>query len=87
VGQHSGLRWLARWRQEPTLDFALDERVFAKIWTADLAPCAKLDVRDILKTAGISGLLVYPRPEEAFASGDQVAVLQKGRIQPMGRAV
>jgi iron(III) transport system ATP-binding protein len=63
---------------EPTL-ILLDEP-FSNL-DADLRRRLSLDVRDILKTLGISAILVTHDQQEAFAMCDQVAVLQKGRIQ------
>ncbi len=39
-----------------------------------------LEVRDILKNAGITGILVTHHQDEAFALGDQVGVMSQGRI-------
>ncbi|HHH48232.1 MAG TPA: ABC transporter ATP-binding protein [Gammaproteobacteria bacterium] len=39
-----------------------------------------LEVRDILKDAGITGILVTHHQDEAFALGDQVGVMSQGRI-------
>ncbi len=39
-----------------------------------------LEVRDILKHAGITGILVTHHQDEAFALGDQVGVMSQGRI-------
>jgi iron(III) transport system ATP-binding protein len=63
---------------EPTL-ILLDEP-FSNL-DADLRRRLSLDVREILKTLGISAILVTHDQQEAFAMCDQVAVLQKGRIQ------
>lgn len=63
---------------EPTL-ILLDEP-FSNL-DADLRRRLSLDVRDILKTLGISAIMVTHDQQEAFAMCDQVAVLQKGRIQ------
>lgn len=63
---------------EPTL-ILLDEP-FSNL-DADLRRRLSLDVRDILKTLGISALLVTHDQQEAFAMCDQVAVLRSGRIQ------
>jgi iron(III) transport system ATP-binding protein len=40
-----------------------------------------LEVRDILKQEGITGILVTHHQDEAFALGDQVGVMKQGRIQ------
>lgn len=63
---------------EPTL-ILLDEP-FSNL-DADLRRRLSLDVRDILKTLGISALLVTHDQQEAFAMCDQVAVLKDGGIQ------
>jgi iron(III) transport system ATP-binding protein len=63
---------------EPTL-ILLDEP-FSNL-DADLRRRLSLDVREILKTLGISAILVTHDQQEAFAMCDQVAVLQDGRIQ------
>lgn len=63
---------------EPTL-ILLDEP-FSNL-DADLRRRLSLDVRDILKTLGISAILVTHDQQEAFAMCDQVAVLRDGRIQ------
>ena len=63
---------------EPTL-ILLDEP-FSNL-DADLRRRLSLDVRDILKTLGISAILVTHDQYEAFAMCDQIAVLQQGRIQ------
>lgn len=63
---------------EPTL-ILLDEP-FSNL-DADLRRRLSLDVRDILKTLGISAILVTHDQQEAFAMCDQVAVLREGRIQ------
>lgn len=63
---------------EPTL-ILLDEP-FSNL-DADLRRRLSLDVRDILKTLGISAILVTHDQQEAFAMCDQVAVLQSGEIQ------
>lgn len=63
---------------EPTL-ILLDEP-FSNL-DADLRRRLSLDVRDILKTLGMSAILVTHDQQEAFAMCDQVAVLQDGRIQ------
>ncbi|MDN6318567.1 MAG: ABC transporter ATP-binding protein [Marinobacter sp.] len=63
---------------EPTL-ILLDEP-FSNL-DADLRRRLSLDVRDILKTLGISAILVTHDQQEAFAMCDQVAVLQSGKIQ------
>ncbi|TBW57989.1 ABC transporter ATP-binding protein [Marinobacter halodurans] len=63
---------------EPTL-ILLDEP-FSNL-DADLRRRLSLDVRDILKTLGISAILVTHDQQEAFAMCDQVAVLKEGRIQ------
>ena len=48
---------------------------------ADLRRRLSLDVREILKTLGISAILVTHDQQEAFAMCDQVAVLKDGGIQ------
>ncbi|MDX1754446.1 MAG: ABC transporter ATP-binding protein [Marinobacter sp.] len=63
---------------EPTL-ILLDEP-FSNL-DADLRRRLSLDVREILKSLGISALLVTHDQQEAFAMCDQVAVLRAGRIQ------
>lgn len=63
---------------EPTL-ILLDEP-FSNL-DADLRRRLSLDVREILKTLGISAILVTHDQQEAFAMCDQVAVLQNGKIQ------
>lgn len=63
---------------QPTL-ILLDEP-FSNL-DADLRRRLSLDVRDILKTLGISAILVTHDQQEAFAMCDQVAVLQNGQIQ------
>ncbi|WP_166251632.1 ABC transporter ATP-binding protein [Marinobacter salicampi] len=63
---------------EPTL-ILLDEP-FSNL-DADLRRRLSLDVRDILKTLGISAILVTHDQQEAFAMCDQVAVLKDGEIQ------
>ena len=63
---------------EPTL-ILLDEP-FSNL-DADLRRRLSLDVRDILKTLGISAILVTHDQQEAFAMCDQVAVLKDGGIQ------
>ncbi len=63
---------------EPTL-ILLDEP-FSNL-DADLRRRLSLDVRDILKTLGISAILVTHDQQEAFAMCDQVAVLKDGHIQ------
>ncbi len=40
-----------------------------------------LEVRDILKNEGITGILVTHHQDEAFALGDQVGVMDQGRIR------
>lgn len=62
---------------EPTL-ILLDEP-FSNL-DADLRRRLSLDVRDILKTLGISAILVTHDQQEAFAMCDQVAVLRDGRL-------
>ncbi|WP_166269124.1 ABC transporter ATP-binding protein [Marinobacter caseinilyticus] len=63
---------------EPTL-ILLDEP-FSNL-DADLRRRLSLDVRDILKTLGISAILVTHDQQEAFAMCDQVAVLKDGQVQ------
>jgi iron(III) transport system ATP-binding protein len=63
---------------EPTL-ILLDEP-FSNL-DADLRRRLSLDVRGILKTLGISAILVTHDQQEAFAMCDQVAVLRDGKIQ------
>src|SRR5690554_3585322 len=63
---------------EPTL-ILLDEP-FSNLDT-DLRRRLSLDVREILKTLGISAILVTHDQQEAFAMCDQIAVLQSGQIQ------
>ncbi|WP_148861909.1 ABC transporter ATP-binding protein [Marinobacter fonticola] len=63
---------------EPTL-ILLDEP-FSNL-DADLRRRLSLDVRDILKTLGISAILVTHDQQEAFAMCDQVAVVRDGRVQ------
>lgn len=63
---------------EPTL-ILLDEP-FSNL-DADLRRRLSLDVREILKSLGISAILVTHDQQEAFAMCDQVAVLKKGKIQ------
>ncbi|MBN7771455.1 ABC transporter ATP-binding protein [Marinobacter daepoensis] len=63
---------------EPTL-ILLDEP-FSNLDT-DLRRRLSLDVREILKTLGISAILVTHDQQEAFAMCDQVAVLRNGQIQ------
>ncbi|GHD39917.1 iron(III) transport system ATP-binding protein [Marinobacter persicus] len=63
---------------EPTL-ILLDEP-FSNLDT-DLRRRLSLDVREILKTLGISAILVTHDQQEAFAMCDQVAVLKDGEIQ------
>ena len=63
---------------EPTL-ILLDEP-FSNL-DADLRRRLSLDVREILKTLGISAILVTHDQQEAFAMCDQVAVLRDVRIQ------
>ncbi|PAV27214.1 iron(III) transport system ATP-binding protein [Tamilnaduibacter salinus] len=63
---------------EPTL-LLLDEP-FSSL-DADLRRRLSLDVRDILKSLGMSALLVTHDQQEAFAMCDEVAVLYDGQIQ------
>ncbi len=63
---------------EPTL-ILLDEP-FSNL-DADLRRRLSLDVREILKSLGISALLVTHDQQEAFAMCDQIAVLRAGSIQ------
>jgi iron(III) transport system ATP-binding protein len=63
---------------EPTL-ILLDEP-FSNL-DSDLRRRLSLDVRDILKTLGISAILVTHDQQEAFAMCDQVAVLRDGAVQ------
>ncbi|WP_372964799.1 ABC transporter ATP-binding protein [Marinobacter sp.] len=63
---------------EPTL-ILLDEP-FSNLDT-DLRRRLSLDVREILKTLGISAILVTHDQHEAFAMCDQIAVLRDGVIQ------
>lgn len=63
---------------EPTL-ILLDEP-FSNL-DADLRRRLSLDVREILKSLGISAILVTHDQQEAFAMCDQVAVLKDGGIQ------
>jgi len=63
---------------EPTL-LLLDEP-FSNL-DADLRRRLSLDVRNILKTLGITAILVTHDQQEAFAMCDQVAVLKNGRLQ------
>ena len=63
---------------EPTL-ILLDEP-FSNL-DADLRKRLSLDVREILKTLGITAILVTHDQQEAFAMCDQVAVLKEGGIQ------
>src|SRR5690554_187224 len=63
---------------EPTL-ILLDEP-FSNLDT-DLRRRLSLDVREILKSLGISAILVTHDQQEAFAMCDQTAVLQNGEIQ------
>ena len=63
---------------EPTL-ILLDEP-FSNL-DADLRRRLSLDVREILKTLGISAILVTHDQQEAFAMCDQIAVLRDGQIQ------
>lgn len=63
---------------EPTL-LLLDEP-FSNL-DADLRRRLSLDVRNILKTLGITAILVTHDQQEAFAMCDQVAVLRDGRLQ------
>lgn len=63
---------------EPTL-ILLDEP-FSNL-DADLRRRLSLDVREILKSLGISAILVTHDQQEAFAMCDQVAVLKAGKIQ------
>ena len=63
---------------EPTL-ILLDEP-FSNL-DADLRRRLSLDVREILKTLGISAILVTHDQQEAFAMCDQVAVLKQGKLQ------
>lgn len=46
----------------------------------DLRERLSLEVRDILKNEGITGILVTHHQDEAFALGDQIGVMQGGRI-------
>lgn len=62
---------------EPTL-ILLDEP-FSNL-DADLRRRLSLDVREILKTLGISAILVTHDQQEAFAMCDQVAVLKGGEL-------
>ncbi|HVL01738.1 MAG TPA: ABC transporter ATP-binding protein [Dongiaceae bacterium] len=63
---------------EPSL-ILLDEP-FSNL-DVDLRRRLALEVRDILKRQGITGLLVTHDQEEAFAVSDKVGVLQDGRLQ------
>lgn len=63
---------------EPTL-ILLDEP-FSNL-DSDLRRRLSLDVRNILKTLGISAILVTHDQQEAFAMCDQVAVLRAGEVQ------
>ncbi len=63
---------------EPTL-ILLDEP-FSNL-DADLRRRLSIDVREILKTLGMSAILVTHDQQEAFAMCDQVAVLKSGQIQ------
>jgi len=46
----------------------------------------RLQVRDILKRAGATGILVTHDQKEAFTVGDAVAVMNQGRIEQIGTA-
>ncbi|WP_370587985.1 ABC transporter ATP-binding protein [Trichocoleus sp. FACHB-591] len=42
------------------------------------------EIREVLKSAGISGVFVTHDQEEALAISDQVAVMQQGRLEQLG---
>ena len=67
---------------EPSL-LLLDEP-FSNL-DAELRNRLSLDIRNILKSLGISAILVTHDQKEAFAMSDQIGVIDRGRVQQWGK--
>jgi len=63
----------------PNPDLILLDEPFSNL-DIELRERLSLDVRDILKGQGITGILVTHDQSEAFAIGDQIGVMNEGRI-------
>ena len=61
-------------------DLILMDEPFSNL-DIDLRERLSLDVRDILKERGVSGILVTHDQNEAFAISDKIGVMNKGRIE------
>lgn len=61
-------------------DLVLMDEPFSNL-DIDLRERLSLDVRDILKERGVSGILVTHDQNEAFAISDKIGVMNKGKIE------
>ena len=77
----SGWRWPGRWPSSPRL-LLLDEPLSAL--DATLRERLAGDLREILRAAGTTALLVTHDHEEAFAVADRLAVMRAGRVVQAG---
>jgi iron(III) transport system ATP-binding protein len=64
----------------PNPDVILFDEAFSNL-DIELRERLSLDVRNILKGQGITGILVTHDQSEAFAIGDKIGVMHEGRIQ------
>jgi ABC-type sugar transport system ATPase subunit len=74
----SAWRWPAPWRRKPHL-LLLDEP-FSNL-DVELRERLSLEVRDILKRAGMAAILVTHDQNEAFVVADMVGIMREGRIE------
>ena len=77
----SGSRWPARSPSQPRL-LLLDEPLSAL--DAGLRERLAADLRDILRAAGTTALMVTHDHEEAFTVADRLAVMRAGRVVQQG---
>ena len=64
----------------PNPDMILLDEPFSNL-DVDLRKRLSVEVRDVLKGQGITGILVTHDQDEAFAMGDMIGVMHEGRIQ------
>jgi iron(III) transport system ATP-binding protein len=68
----------------PEPDLLLLDEPFSNL-DAELRNRLSIDVRNILKTLGISAILVTHDQKEAFAMCDQIGVIDQGKVQQWGK--
>lgn len=68
----------------PEPEIVLLDEPFSNL-DADLRARVRLEVREIIRTAGATAIFVTHDQQEAFEIADRVAVMREGRIEQVGR--